>query len=51
MKLFTTLTALEQLGPAFRGRTEFRSSAGVNGVLQGDLICAAAPMPISTRTS
>ncbi|RFP12999.1 MULTISPECIES: D-alanyl-D-alanine carboxypeptidase/D-alanyl-D-alanine-endopeptidase [unclassified Duganella] len=39
MKLFTTLTALEQLGPAFRGRTEFRSSAEVvNGVLQGDLI-------------
>jgi D-alanyl-D-alanine carboxypeptidase/D-alanyl-D-alanine-endopeptidase (penicillin-binding protein 4) len=39
MKLFTTLTALEQLGPAFRGRTEFRSSADVvNGVLQGDLI-------------
>ena len=39
MKLFTTLTALEQLGPIFRGRTEFRSSADVvNGVLQGDLI-------------
>ncbi|ELX11551.1 putative serine-type D-Ala-D-Ala carboxypeptidase [Janthinobacterium sp. HH01] len=39
MKLFTTLTALEQLGPAFRGRTEFRTSADVvNGVLQGDLI-------------
>jgi D-alanyl-D-alanine carboxypeptidase/D-alanyl-D-alanine-endopeptidase (penicillin-binding protein 4) len=39
MKLFTTLTALEQLGPVFRGRTEFRSSADVvNGVLQGDLI-------------
>ncbi|GJI97504.1 hypothetical protein RugamoR57_42220 [Duganella caerulea] len=39
MKLFTTMTALEQLGPAFRGRTEFRSSAEVvNGVLQGDLI-------------
>jgi len=39
MKLFTTLTALEQLGPIFRGRTEFRSSAEVvNGVLQGDLI-------------
>ena len=39
MKLFTTLTALEQLGPVFRGRTEFRSSAEVvNGVLQGDLI-------------
>jgi D-alanyl-D-alanine carboxypeptidase/D-alanyl-D-alanine-endopeptidase (penicillin-binding protein 4) len=39
MKLFTTLAALEQLGPAFRGRTELRSSAEVvNGVLQGDLI-------------
>ncbi|MBV6320828.1 D-alanyl-D-alanine carboxypeptidase/D-alanyl-D-alanine-endopeptidase [Duganella violaceipulchra] len=39
MKLFTTMTALEQFGPAFRGRTEFRSSAEVvNGVLQGDLI-------------
>ncbi|MQA38219.1 D-alanyl-D-alanine carboxypeptidase/D-alanyl-D-alanine endopeptidase [Rugamonas aquatica] len=39
MKLFTTLTALEQLGPAFRGRTEFRTSADVvNGMLQGDLI-------------
>jgi D-alanyl-D-alanine carboxypeptidase/D-alanyl-D-alanine-endopeptidase (penicillin-binding protein 4) len=39
MKLFTTLTALEQLGPVFRGRTEFRSGAEVvNGVLQGDLI-------------
>lgn len=39
MKLFTTLAALEQLGPAFRGRTELRTSADmVNGVLQGDLI-------------
>ncbi|MQA22722.1 D-alanyl-D-alanine carboxypeptidase/D-alanyl-D-alanine endopeptidase [Rugamonas rivuli] len=39
MKLFTTLTALEQLGPAFRARTEFRTNAEVvNGVLQGDLI-------------
>ncbi|OEZ61387.1 D-alanyl-D-alanine carboxypeptidase/D-alanyl-D-alanine-endopeptidase [Duganella sp. HH105] len=39
MKLFTTLTALEQLGPAFRARTEFRTSAEVvNGVLQGDLV-------------
>ncbi|NGZ83258.1 D-alanyl-D-alanine carboxypeptidase/D-alanyl-D-alanine-endopeptidase [Duganella aceris] len=39
MKLFTTLTALEQLGPVFRGRTEFRSGADVvNGVLRGDLI-------------
>jgi D-alanyl-D-alanine carboxypeptidase/D-alanyl-D-alanine-endopeptidase (penicillin-binding protein 4) len=39
MKLFTAMTALEQLGPVFRGRTEFRTSADVvNGVLQGDLI-------------
>ena len=39
MKLFTSMTALEQLGPVFRARTELRSSAAVvNGVLQGDLI-------------
>jgi D-alanyl-D-alanine carboxypeptidase/D-alanyl-D-alanine-endopeptidase (penicillin-binding protein 4) len=39
MKLFTAMTALEQLGPVFRGRTEFRTSGDVvNGVLQGDLI-------------
>ncbi len=39
MKLFTTLTALEQLGPAFRARTEFRTSADVvDGVLKGDLV-------------
>ncbi|KQQ31123.1 D-alanyl-D-alanine carboxypeptidase [Duganella sp. Leaf126] len=39
MKLFTTLTALDTLGPVFRGRTELRSSAPVvQGVLQGDLI-------------
>jgi D-alanyl-D-alanine carboxypeptidase/D-alanyl-D-alanine-endopeptidase (penicillin-binding protein 4) len=39
MKLFTSMTALEVLGPVFRGRTEFRSSGDVvNGVLQGDLI-------------
>ena len=39
MKLFTTLAALEQLGPAFRGRTEFRTHGDVvNGVLQGDLL-------------
>ncbi|HEX7983481.1 MAG TPA: D-alanyl-D-alanine carboxypeptidase/D-alanyl-D-alanine-endopeptidase [Duganella sp.] len=39
MKLFTTLTALEQLGPVFRGRTELLTSAPiVNGTLQGDLI-------------
>lgn len=39
VKLFTTMAALEQLGPVFRGRTEMLSSAPiVNGVLQGDLI-------------
>jgi D-alanyl-D-alanine carboxypeptidase/D-alanyl-D-alanine-endopeptidase (penicillin-binding protein 4) len=39
MKLFTTLAALERLGPVFRGRTELLTSAPlVNGVLQGDLI-------------
>ena len=39
MKLFTAMTALEKLGPVFRGRTELRSSADVvQGVLQGDLI-------------
>src|SRR5574343_439162 len=39
MKLITTLAALEQLGPAFRARTELRTSAEVeNGVLKGDLI-------------
>ena len=39
MKLFTTMAALEQLGPTFRGRTEFRSDADVvNGVLRGDLV-------------
>ena len=39
MKLVTTLVGLEQLGPAFRGRTELRSSADlISGVLKGDLI-------------
>lgn len=39
MKLFTTLAALEQLGPVFRGRTELLTSAAlVNGTLEGDLI-------------
>jgi D-alanyl-D-alanine carboxypeptidase/D-alanyl-D-alanine-endopeptidase (penicillin-binding protein 4) len=39
MKLFTGLTALERLGPVFRGRTEMLTSAPlVNGTLQGDLI-------------
>jgi D-alanyl-D-alanine carboxypeptidase/D-alanyl-D-alanine-endopeptidase (penicillin-binding protein 4) len=39
MKLVTTMVALEQLGPVFRGRTELRSSGVVkNGVLKGDLV-------------
>ena len=39
MKVVTTAVGLEQLGPAFRGRTELRTSADViNGVLKGDLI-------------
>ena len=39
MKIVTTAVGLEQLGPAFRGRTELRTSADViNGVLKGDLI-------------
>jgi D-alanyl-D-alanine carboxypeptidase/D-alanyl-D-alanine-endopeptidase (penicillin-binding protein 4) len=39
IKLVTTLVALEQLGPAFRGRTELRTNAPlVNGVLKGDLV-------------
>ncbi|TWI61833.1 D-alanyl-D-alanine carboxypeptidase/D-alanyl-D-alanine-endopeptidase (penicillin-binding protein 4) [Pseudoduganella lurida] len=39
IKLFTTIVALEELGPTFRGRTELRSSGTVaNGVLKGDLI-------------
>lgn len=39
MKLVTTMVGLEQLGPAFRGRTELRSRAALaDGVLKGDLI-------------
>jgi serine-type D-Ala-D-Ala carboxypeptidase/endopeptidase (penicillin-binding protein 4) len=38
MKVLTTMAALEQLGPIFRGRTEMRTSAElVRGVLRGDL--------------
>lgn len=38
MKVLTTMVALEQLGPVFRGRTELRTSAElVRGVLRGDL--------------
>lgn len=39
IKLATTLVALEQLGPAFRGRTELRSSGRLMGdTLMGDLV-------------
>jgi len=39
MKLVTTLVALEQLGPVFRGRTELRTNSPlVDGVLKGDLV-------------
>lgn len=39
IKVLTTLVALEQLGPAFRGRTELRTAAPLrNGVLEGDLV-------------
>src|SRR5471032_151982 len=38
MKVLTTMVALDQLGPLFRGRTELRSSGEiVNGTLQGTL--------------
>jgi D-alanyl-D-alanine carboxypeptidase/D-alanyl-D-alanine-endopeptidase (penicillin-binding protein 4) len=39
MKLVTTLVALEQLGPAWRGRTRLLASAAPeHGVLHGDLV-------------
>lgn len=39
MKLVTTLIALEQLGPVFKGRTELRSGAVIEGdTLKGDLV-------------
>lgn len=39
LKTLTSIVALERLGPAFRGRTEFRSFASVNnGVLTGNLV-------------
>jgi D-alanyl-D-alanine carboxypeptidase/D-alanyl-D-alanine-endopeptidase (penicillin-binding protein 4) len=39
MKLVTTMVGLEQLGPAFRGRTELRGTGEIrNGVLEGDLV-------------
>lgn len=52
MKVLTTLVALEQLGPAFRGRTELRTTAPVKGdVLQGDLVLrGGADIDLSTET-
>jgi D-alanyl-D-alanine carboxypeptidase/D-alanyl-D-alanine-endopeptidase (penicillin-binding protein 4) len=39
LKTLTSIVALERLGPAFRGRTELRSSAEIsNGELVGDLV-------------
>lgn len=46
MKLLTSMVALEQFGPAFRARTELRSSATlVDGVLAGDLILRGGADP------
>jgi D-alanyl-D-alanine carboxypeptidase/D-alanyl-D-alanine-endopeptidase (penicillin-binding protein 4) len=46
MKLVTSMVALEQFGPAFRTRTELRSSANlVDGVLAGDLILRGGADP------
>lgn len=39
MKLVTTMVSLERLGPAFRGRTELRTTGDIDkGVLRGNLI-------------
>ena len=39
MKLVTTMVSLERLGPAFRGRTELRTTGEIEkGVLRGNLI-------------
>jgi D-alanyl-D-alanine carboxypeptidase/D-alanyl-D-alanine-endopeptidase (penicillin-binding protein 4) len=39
MKLVTSMVALDQLGPIFRGRTELRTHADlIDGTLKGDLI-------------
>ncbi|RZA32615.1 MAG: D-alanyl-D-alanine carboxypeptidase/D-alanyl-D-alanine-endopeptidase [Lysobacteraceae bacterium] len=39
MKLVTTMVSLERLGPAFRGRTELRTTGTIDkGVLRGNLI-------------
>lgn len=39
MKLVTTMVSLERLGPAFRGRTELRTTGEIEGsVLRGNLV-------------
>jgi serine-type D-Ala-D-Ala carboxypeptidase/endopeptidase (penicillin-binding protein 4) len=52
MKLVTTLIGLEQLGPAFRGRTELRTTGELKGgVLNGDLVLhGGADADLSTDT-
>ena len=52
MKLVTTLIALDQLGPVFRGRTEMRTTGEVKGdVLHGDLVLrGGADVDLSTET-
>jgi D-alanyl-D-alanine carboxypeptidase/D-alanyl-D-alanine-endopeptidase (penicillin-binding protein 4) len=52
IKLVTTLAALERLGPAFRGRTELRTTAAQRGdVLAGDLVLrGGADVDLSTET-
>ena len=51
MKIITTLVALEQLGPAFRARTELRTAGTVKGdVLKGDLVLkGGADVDLSTE--
>jgi D-alanyl-D-alanine carboxypeptidase/D-alanyl-D-alanine-endopeptidase (penicillin-binding protein 4) len=52
IKLVTTLIALEQLGPVFRGRTELRTTGAVQGeVLKGDVFLrGGADADFSTET-
>lgn len=52
MKLITTLVALEHLGPAFRGRTELRTTGEQKGdVLKGDLVLrGGADADLNTET-
>ncbi len=46
MKLVTTLVALEKLGPVFKGRTELRTSAVLEGdTLKGDLVLRGGADP------